>query len=302
MDSSEEISDLFSGLPLHEQGKPRMQKVGIYTHRRTEKLLQDIAHDYTNEFKFAEERELFPDFKSVNGVWGAAPATTWTMGRFYEILTQAMYGGYLLKVPYPTNGTRNLFDNNVLGAEDLPGSNHKPDGASSRIVWDSKAWQAGTPLELWDGQVYNYLTEEQQDHRRFFFSLFVHNFHGIKTKARHSYTEESIIDAFCKGTAYSIRLPLEVIAHLHDRGNGYVLRGQHPGKGEVSHLSSQVAEMLMRHPMQFLASTGLDVRMYDIKRNLVRGATVPVTGDEMKPFPLLEIRKKSEVKEEELPF
>lgn len=146
------------------------------------------------------------------------------MGRFYEHLTAALYGGKLgnrIEIDQATNGDDSNGNGEVVGGEKMDITTiMKPDVVHSEgnVLYESKACRSGQKCNLTDFQVRLYKELQQRSpYPKVYFVVYRHGLYGIKSSWTGS--AEGLFRALSERTAYSLVLPLRLILRLHDPEN-----------------------------------------------------------------------------------
>lgn len=158
------------------------------------------------------------------------------MGRFYEYLTAAFYGGRLgsvIKLDDSTNSNGGNGDGEVQEAEEQFDITTilKPDVVHSEanVMYESKAVRSGQTCKLTDSQIDLYKELQQRNpYPKVYFVIYRHGLYGIKSTWTGS--AEKLFGVLSERTAYSLVLPFRMILRLHDTENPSEYVSRYEGK------------------------------------------------------------------------
>ena len=204
------------------------------------------------------------------------------LGRFYEVLTNIIYGGKLCKLQQTP-----FEDTSINSTPDLTHSN----GARREV----KAVAEGQYLKLNDVQIFRYLTLQQRQQGAITFEIFRH---GVKNLIRdgNKRTLDNLLEDLANNTRYMISLPFSAIFGIYLSGTDtdHRLTSRYDGdKWEsLTRLNSRPLNDFLNCPKKILASCGIDYGMFSFHRfRFPKGITI--SGHEIKPFPVLRVEEET---------
>ncbi len=230
------------------------------------------------------------------------------MGRFYEYVTAALYGGRLGDVVDIGNRS-DTETTNGNGVGDLEtDSIAKPDVVHSgkNIIYESKACRSGQTCKLADEQIDAYRALQARDPPpRVYYVVYRHNVRGIKSSWRG--TTERLFKELSEGTAYSLVLPFRLILRLYNPENlsRYVSRYQ--GRQETRNdfdtctcIRSSALTKILKEPKTVVEDLGLDCSSFELRR-ILSPRKFYVNRHRVNQFPILFIEDRDERWREEFP-
>lgn len=200
------------------------------------------------------------------------------MGRYYEFVTQAFYGGKLSDLRY--------FDNKNNEQEEL--FLIKPDIIDNKRkkIAESKACVSGHKLNLMDEQIerYKFLQYDNPD-SIVYFAVYRHILMGIKSKYKGS--EDELFKELSKKTKFSIVLPLSIILSLYESRNQEVVSRYDGEKfSKCTSLHSPTINRFLTEPKKVINQLGLNLNNFVFNRFLSPKDFI-VNETKIKRFPLV---------------
>jgi hypothetical protein len=188
------------------------------------------------------------------------PANNVRMGYFYELLTQAYFGGRVVNHLYYER--RNAEEGNGLTKPDVV------DGKRNR-VFESKANRSGYQLLLLDEQMQRYqYVQAMKERPEIFFAVYRHRVKEIKS---YKGSEESLWRELAGKTLRLVVLPFSVVDRLHSAGDCEeyhpLVKGYRDSRGtdvgyNCARVRSPTVNAFLDNPHVSLAALGLDPEHY----------------------------------------
>ncbi|MBI2148822.1 hypothetical protein HYU23_04015 [Candidatus Woesearchaeota archaeon] len=252
-----------------------------------ETLVRHMAHSHRNDLKVRRKKiSIYPRIGHSRKL--SSNNAPMAMGKFYEFLSQAFYGGKLEEEIEITDGN---------GDE----TTTRPDiiNVDENIIYEVKASQRARGFLLQDRQIEfyrsmqaNFLSDETE-YPRIYFLLYVHSFEGVKSHWKGN-TDE-MYNALCAKTLCSIVIPFNIILELYNPSKGtndLVYRYDNESKYDVgTKVRSGTLVRLFKEPKKVIKELCLDPNDYSITRSRVpRG--MHIISDRckrIKQFPVVRI-------------
>jgi hypothetical protein len=209
-------------------------------------------------------------------LFGPSPNST-SMGTYFELLTQAMYGGVLrnkIQLEHP-NGD--------------PLGETQPDliNYDTKEMWEIKACRSGSHCPLRDGQMEKYL-HLQRNYPEFTIH-FVFYRHSLKGIEHFEQGEDALYRRLTLGIYHAVSLPLSVIMAMHDptvrRHDALYRYGGSQKYKSCTTVRSQTLNAFLVDPEHALATFDLDHESFVIQRSF-SPHRFAFEGLYVKPFPL----------------
>lgn len=206
------------------------------------------------------------------------------IGRFYEILTSAIFGGKWI-------GTNNVS----INGDEL----FQPDVLSKETIIESKSVCWKDSLKLVDFQMDKYLLQQcanfYQNPRKIFFSIFKYGVtkplsYFKKTKGNHL---DEMVKVLSQNTSFLLFLPFSVVSALHtprekslEEKENYFSRYEDQRFDTLTRLKTTGMKDLLLFPEKVLEIYGLNPSDYKIVRTKLPNK-VKMNNNQITPFPIL---------------
>ncbi len=211
------------------------------------------------------------------------------MGRFYESLTMAFYGGVL--------GESYSYMVNELGLLT------KPDvvNADTKLIFEAKSVYAGQHCMIQDAQMQSY--DGLREHLLGYdvrFALFRHTLSGIKKSWKG--TPWELFEQLSKQTGYLIVLPYDVVTAFHTSSSTslvYRYDNMNSPYGACTNLLSSTITSLLLEPERVMERLGFESDGYTVSRFM--SPECRLQRFKVRSFPIVQInmtKEKSGVSEE----
>lgn len=209
------------------------------------------------------------------------------MGRYYEFMTQAFYGGKLSDLKY--------FENSKQNGQRTFWS-IKPDiiDDAKRKIGESKACVSGYRLHLLDKQLEKYESIQYDNPDSIvYFAVYRHIFRGIKSTWRGS--EQELFKELSKKTMFSLVLPLSIILRLYKSDNQNLI-SRYDGElfDKCTSIKSQTLNSFLTEPKEIINQLGFSDN-FDIVRSL-SPKNFRTNKNKVKQFPIVIISDKNHEK------
>nr|MBA4405080.1 hypothetical protein [Nanoarchaeum sp.] len=204
---------------MKKTSKPQIstKRTGVYISKNLEAFLRGIVPSHTEVLIPARnEIALYCD--------DIERSKHMMMGRFYEEVSGAFYGGIVLEGRSIRDNPNQLSLNfseleQMISWENKPEKELfiKPDIINvGKSIGESKACKNGSTLHILDGQTERYRKIQLRNPSHpIYFAIYRHSFHGIKSDEITVKPDEEIVQDLSLSTMYSIRIPLSILLHLH---------------------------------------------------------------------------------------
>lgn len=195
---------------------------------------------------------------------------------FYELLIQAIYGGYVKEKTELTeeNSQTSLFS--------------EPDLSSEKFYREVKSFRLGGDLKLLDEQMAKYCllkTGEYCDKKSITFELFRHGIRHLQKDFKNKDTCD-LLEDLAKNTRFMISLPFRIIFDIYTSKKSTRYDGQF--YSHMSRLNSGPINKMISTPEEVLSDFGVDLNGLKFSKNkLPEGITV--NGISINPFPILKV-------------
>lgn len=254
---------------------------------KLEKLVEEIMPLHESAIKARNPKISIPVQMSLtNTVPLSVTKRSTLMGRFYEHINRALYGGTLNDERIDVS-----WENGECGEESI-----KPDviDHEGRIVWESKACCSGHSCNIMNRQLdgYRYIQYYYPD-AEVFFSLYRHSLKGIKSEPTEKLSEEDIVQELIVRTLFSVVLPLGIILRLQEIPNSQGINHARLYEGgkewpDCLVINPKTIDRFLSDPEQNLRYLDLDPSNYIIERYRSPG-NLAVNRKRIKPFPVVRI-------------
>ncbi|MEK6847913.1 MAG: hypothetical protein AABX50_02200 [Nanoarchaeota archaeon] len=167
-------------------------------------LLEGVAPSYVHTLEPVHKRIILPFQSSFKGFYPSASTRKALMGRFYEGLTRALYGGRLNDLKFDIE-----FLNGTVSDRSI-----KPDvvDAENNLDWESKSGYYDKECKIMSRQFEGYkFLQYDNPGKRYLFSFYRHSLEEIEKKER---TEKQVFIGLLDGTLYSATLPFSVVLKI----------------------------------------------------------------------------------------
>jgi hypothetical protein len=203
------------------------------------------------------------------------------VGTFYELLIAGITGG-------SWTGSRNSSRTKKV---------YKPDVISGEGIYDSKSVSWDEDCKFQDFQMDHHSVQEAigeyiQPKRKIFIPIFKYKLTSPwKTFDRDGTNiKKTLISTLCENTGFLLFLPFKVIYSLHSRDIPADCKNRYEGDkwdNETRFLDDGMRNMLI-NPEEILISVKLNPKDFEIRRTCLPPG-VKISGQEIKPFPILQI-------------
>jgi len=245
---------------------------------RLEKAVAEVLDKFSTEFIPVRKNITIP---KQYDLWGNPPnGSHVTMGYFYELITNCLFGGTVMNHIYIPK----------YKSESHVGSS-KPDVVTSIRVLESKACVTGNQVILHDDQVYRYKriqikNREKQIH----YIVFRHTFRNVK-KFKGSQIE--MYNDLAVKTVCCIVIPLKIIDTLHACADHTMVRRyeEKPTYGACTVVRSPILNMLFMDPNSIIEGLLLKPRGFKLERFI--SPRLSIDSSKVNPFPIMLITDRS---------
>ena len=234
-------------------------------------------------------------------LWGKdVIASHVSLGYFYELVINCLFGGKVLNHIYLPNREENESGVNLT----------KPDVVTPDRILESKASRTGRHINLWRDQVNRYKRLQTENlNVEVHYAAFRHNFKAIMS---YQGTEEELYRSLAtEHTISCVMIPLRLVCALNDSLDVVLVRQYNKPNtyGSVTKVTSPTINGLMLDPAPIINELGFDPAEFEIERYI--SPKVIIDNNIVRSFPLTVItdiynpqfaRELDETFDEDIPF
>ena len=300
-----EFKTLIEKTPNLQVPKKRIKRTGVYISKPLKKFLEESTHAYTETLTpNREEVSIYCDHISK--------AKHVLMGKFYEELSGAFYGGIVLDGKSIRENPAQLDIDfgeleQMINWENKPKDELfiKPDIVNiGKSIGEAKGCKSGSSLHIFDEQTERYRKIQlRSPAHSVYFAIYRHAFQRIKDKTATIRSGEEIIQDLSLSTMYSLKIPLSILLYLHGKWYGNIKEtlGYRYGKSDYQDCTMArefAIRSLFQDPEKIIDMLDLSPENYKITRKLSPGNfTVRTSPAEslttLTQFPILIIEDKN---------
>jgi len=248
-------------------------------------MVESVIPLHTKIFQAVHRRIHIPIQTYFGGFFPTPTKRKVTMGRFYEGVSWALYGGTLndkkIDLDFFKGGVRDSL---------------KPDGVDKKLIWESKANHSGHSCNLVYGQIEAYQRLQYSNpSKETVFHIYRHSLDGI---GRVDRTEEEVIGELLEKTSFLVTLPLNILLGLRENGlNGNQLARNYVGKTDKQGykvwpdtlcINSPTINRFLTDSEENLRTLHLDPARFEILRYL-SPPNLTVNGGLVRQFPIVRV-------------